>query len=191
MWPFRRREARAAADYTDVLAALLLARAEGTEIDPGATAALETAAGLVARAFSVATVSPSTTRTACLSASVLGCIGRELIRRGEAVFVLGVDGGRVQALPASHWEVRGGRTPDSWWYRLDMPAPDETGTITAPGAGVLHFRFASDPRRPLGGHRAALVGIQYGQALRRSRASTGRRSVRPVRACHSDPGRPD
>ena len=148
MWPFRRREARAAADYTDVLAALLLARAEGTEIDPGATAALETAAGLVARAFSVATVSPSTTRTACLSASVLGCIGRELIRRGEAVFVLGVDGGRVQALPASHWEVRGGRTPDSWWYRLDMPAPDETGTITAPGAGVLHFRFASDPRRP-------------------------------------------
>ena len=152
MWPFRRREARAAAapaaSYTDVLAALLVARAEGTEIDPGATAALETAAGLVARAFSVATVSPEGARTAALNAPTLACIGRELIRRGEAVFVLGVDGGRVQALPASHWEVRGGRTPDTWWYRLDMPAPDDTGTITAPGDGVLHFRFASDPRRP-------------------------------------------
>ena len=152
MWPFGRRETRAAAepaaDYTDVLAALLLARAEGTAIDPAATAALETAAGLLARAFSVATVKPSTPRTAALSASVLACIGRELIRRGEAVFVLGVDGGRVQALPASHWEVRGGRTPASWWYRLDMPAPDETATVTAPGDGVLHFRFAADPRRP-------------------------------------------
>ena len=151
MWPFR-REARASAapsaDYTDVLAALLVARAEGIEIDPGATAALETAAGLVSRAFTVATIAPSSARTAALSPSVLSCIGRELIRRGEAVFVLAVDGGRVRALPASHWEVRGGRTPDSWWYRLDMPAPDDTGTITAPGDGVLHFRFAADPRRP-------------------------------------------
>ena len=152
MWPFRNREARAAAEssasYTDVLAALLVARAEGTAIDPAATAALETAAGLVARAFSVATVTPAGARTAALSASLLACVGRELIRRGEAVFVLGVDGGRVRAHPASHWEVRGGRTPESWWYRLDMPAPDSTGTVTAPGAGVLHFRFASDPRRP-------------------------------------------
>ena len=148
MWPFRKREARAAADYTDVLSALLVARAEGTAIDPAATAALETAAGLVARAFSVATVSPAGARTSALSASVLACIGRELIRRGEAVFRLDVAGGRVQALPAAHWEVRGGRTPESWWYRLDMPAPDETATVTAPGAGVLHFRFASDPRRP-------------------------------------------
>ena len=29
-----------------------------------------------------------------------------------------------------------------------MPGPDVTATITAPGAGVLHFRFATDPRRP-------------------------------------------
>lgn len=152
MWPFGRRESRAAAtppaDYTDVLAALILARAEGVDVDPGATAALETAAGLVSRAFAVASITPGGARTAALTAPVLACIGRELIRRGEAVFVLNVDGGRVQALPASHWEVRGGRTPDSWWYRLDMPAPDSTGTITVPGAGVLHFRGAVDVRRP-------------------------------------------
>ena len=152
MWPFSRREARAAAEpptsYTDVLAALLLARAEGTASDPGATAALETAAGLVSRAFAVATVSPEGARTAALTPPVLASVGRELIRRGEAVFILNVAGGRVQALPGSHWEVRGGGPPASWWYRVDLPGPDLTETITAPGDGVLHFRFASDPRQP-------------------------------------------
>ena len=152
MWPFK-REARAAAEpaasYTDVLAALMVARAEGTAVDPSATGALECAAGLVSRAFSVATVAPANSRTMALSSSVLACIGRELIRQGEALFVLGVaEGGVVEALPASRWDVRGGRHPDSWWYRADMPAPDDTGTISVPGQGVLHFRFAVDPRRP-------------------------------------------
>ena len=84
VWPFRRREARAAeptASYTDVLAALLVARAEGTAIDPAATAALETAAGLVSRAFAVASIGPASVRTAALMPSVLACAGRELIRR--------------------------------------------------------------------------------------------------------------
>ena len=151
MWPFTRREARAAepaASYTDVLAALLVARAEGTAIDPAATAALESAAGLVSRAFAVATIGPAGVRTMALTPSVLACAGRELIRRGEAVFLLDVSGGRVQALPASHWEVRGGGVPASWWYRLDMPGPDVTQTVTVSGDGVLHFRFAVDPRRP-------------------------------------------
>ncbi len=155
MWPWRRErraapdtpEERASGDYTDVLTALLTARAEGGPVDPAATAALETAAGLVARAFSVATVAPAGARTAALSPSVLACIGRELIRR-EAVFRLVVRLGRVQALACPHWDVRGGADPDSWWYRLDLPAPDDTGTISVPGAGVLHFRFATDPRRP-------------------------------------------
>ena len=145
---FPANEPRASGDYTDVLTALLVARADGAPVDPAATAALETAAGLVARAFSVATVEPRGARTAALTPSVLACIGRELIRRGEAVFALRVALGGVRALPVPHFDVRGGADPDSWWYRIDLPGPDVTSTESVPGAGVLHFRFATDPRRP-------------------------------------------
>ena len=189
MWPFTRRETRAvepAASYTDVLTALLTARAEGVASDPAATAALETAAGLVARAFAVATVAPAGARTAALSAPVLACIGRELIRRGEAVFVLSVDRGRVQALPASHWEVRGGRTPDSWWYRLDMPAPDDTGDDTGSRRRSASLPVCFGPARAVARYCAARLGIRHGQAVRCTRTGSCGRSGRAVRARHSD-----
>lgn len=157
-WPWRRAEARgsdngeiearASADYTDVLTALLTARAEGGPVDPAATAALECAAGLVARSFAVAKVEPEGARTAALRPSVLASIGRQLIRHGDVLFALRVRQDRVQALPVPHWEVHGEPDPDSWWYRLDLPGPDANATITLPAAGVLHFRFASDPREP-------------------------------------------
>ena len=80
MWPFAKAEdeERAAAEdtepsgsYTSILEALQQARAVGTVIDTSATAALETAAGLVARAFSVATVAPAGPRTMALTPTML------------------------------------------------------------------------------------------------------------------------
>ena len=54
--------------------------------------------------------------------------------------------GMVRAMPAAHWDVRGGSA--RWWYRMDLPSPDVTETVTEPGDGVLHFRFATDAIRP-------------------------------------------
>ena len=167
-WPWRRPEARAAnggANYSDVLTSLLVARSEGGPVDPTATGALEAAAGLMARAFTVADVEPPTAATAALTPDVLACAGRELVRRGEAVFVLDVVAGALRALPVSDWDVRGGASPDSWWYRVDLPGPDGTATRDVDGAGVFHFRYAVDPREPWRGIAPLSFAATAGRVL--------------------------
>ena len=66
-----------------------------------ATAAVETAAGLWARALALATVEPRNRRTAPLPPSMLALMGRALCRSGEIVFDLRVSGGHLTMLPAS------------------------------------------------------------------------------------------
>ena len=172
--PWRRPEARAAAggsNYSDILTALMVARAEGGSADPAATAALEACAGLLARAFTVAAVQPATAATAALTPEVLSCAGREIVRRGEAVFVLDVAGGRLRALPASDWDVRGGPDPGTWWYRCDLPGPDGTRTVEVPGAGLLHARYAADPRQPWRGIGPLAYAATTGRLIAGSEAA--------------------
>ena len=86
---FRRTETRSSA--TDQLLAALLARATGnTPATVTATGGVEAAAGLYGRAFAGAQVSGPDPFARVLTPSVLRTIGRELIRRGEAVFAIGV-----------------------------------------------------------------------------------------------------
>ena len=148
--PWARLEARQSSggSYTDLLGALIRARAEGAPVDAAATAAVEACAGLLSRSLAVAEVSPATATTAALTPAVLACCGRELVRRGELVLLLDVAGGRVRALPASDWDVMGGPRPESWFYRVSLPGPSAIEHVHVPASGVLHFRFASDPREP-------------------------------------------
>ena len=94
--PWGKRETRASEPFTDAVVSAIVANAGGTTGDPGATAAVETASGLWERAFAAAVVSPSNARTRALTPALLGMIGRQLVRRGEALFVIGVDGGEVR-----------------------------------------------------------------------------------------------
>ena len=151
LWPFDReqRSQPAGADYTQTLLAILQSRAEGVAVDPNATAALEAAAGLLARAFAMARVEPRNARTMALTPPVLASVGRELVRQGECLFRLNVSQGRVQAVHVSHWDVYGtSEDPMGWSYRADLPSPDLTRTVVLPAAAVLHPRYAVDPREP-------------------------------------------
>lgn len=151
-WPWTRDEARAAAAppsprYTDLVIAAMVGGAEGAPADPAATAALEAAAGLVSRSLSMATVEgASSARAAALHPATLACAGREMMRRGEALFVLGFADGQATARPAAHWDVRG--RAGSWWYRADLPDPDGTETLSVPAESVMHVRYAVDPSAP-------------------------------------------
>ena len=72
-------------------------------------------------------------------------IGRQLLMRGNSVWL--VDDGRV-TLPAAHWDISGGSDPALWRYRLDVPAPSETRTVTRAASDVLHVRIDPDVARP-------------------------------------------
>ncbi len=140
-------EERESAPFSDGLSELLVDLAGGTaKADPSALAALEAATALYAGAFAGAEVSGPMAET--VTAPVRALLARDLIRRGESVYLVEVRANRIALLPAGAWDVRGEWREDSWWYRLDLFGPSGNVTRFVPGASVVHCRYAVDPARP-------------------------------------------
>ena len=139
--------------YTDALvSALLQGAGGGTGAAVAATGALESAAGLIARCFAAAEVSGPAHAVQVLGPDVLAQVGRALIRSGEAVYFMDVQDGRLILLPAQSWDIFGSAHPSTWTYRLTLAGPDSlTSVDRVQAAGVLHFRYATDPSRPFRG----------------------------------------
>ena len=135
--------------YTDAFTSALVQVASGdATADPGGLAALETAAGMFSRAFSSAEVEGSDAARAALTPSVLGLIGRSLIRRGECLFLIDVTENGVRLRPAGYWDIRGFGPEEEWQYRMDVFGPSGSRSYYRPGAGVVHVRLAIDAARP-------------------------------------------
>ena len=150
-WPWGKAENRASGGYSDRLVDALLSQATGQAADSGGLAALEISAGLWSRAFAVADAKPEDSPAArAVTPEVLAGIGRELVRRGEAVFEIILDGsGRISLHPVGSWEVRGGPDPASWFYLVSSTSP--SGALVrrvVPASGVVHCRYATSPRAP-------------------------------------------
>lgn len=142
-WPFEKRQEDA--DDDPVVRALL---AEQGRIVATATAALETAAGWWARALATAEVTPPAVGQA-LTAPVLARIGRELCINGEALFVLEADRRTGLALrPCARPDITGGPDEDGWRYRVDLPGPTRTATVSRPSTDVLHIRYSVNRATP-------------------------------------------
>ena len=134
--------------YTDLLVGHLLSRATGTHSNPSGLAAMEIAASLYGRAFSLAEVEPMGPRTRGLTPNVLELIGRSLIRDGELVLSIAVGPDGVELLPASDWDVAGGPHPKTWRYNVNLAGPSITTTQLLPASGVIHARYACSPATP-------------------------------------------
>ena len=163
-WPWQARAAQlSAASATDQLLVrlLLAARGASTYRDALQTAAVETCAGLWARALASADLSGGNFATQAIRPETLALIGRELIRSGSLAFAIDVAGGRVALRPAAAFEVAGGGTdPRAWVYRLTFNTPSgQSRTRYAPADGVCVFRWAVDAREPWAG-RSPLQSAQ-------------------------------
>lgn len=151
MWPWSTiRELRAEArGYSDTLTELLVARAGGREEPTGQahlTAAVEAAAGMWARAFASADVSPAVD---ALTPGLLAHVGRCLIVPGECVYLIEVRNGSLRLIPSGTWEILGKTPdPDAWTYKLHLEGPDGSQVVTRPAASVLHVRYSWDASRP-------------------------------------------
>ena len=145
------------ADATFALIDVLTAAVSGTAARTWAAAAVETAASLWARCLSTADVAPA--GVAGVGPAWLAEVGRELARRGEAVYLLDVaPGGRLRLLRATISNVWGDSPdPPDWWYRLTLTGPRSTRTVTAPAAAVVHIRYATETHSPARG----LSPLQY------------------------------
>lgn len=146
-WKFWQRETREA-DYTATLiSALLGAAAEGAAAHT-ALGALEAAAGFYGTAAAAADVDGG---RGVVTRQFRHLVLRDLVRRGNSVWLLEVQGGRLHVLPVRSWDVNGGPDPESWTYRLDVAGPSVQVTRVRPAAGVLHFVWSPDSVRPWAG----------------------------------------
>ena len=150
LWPRLRRpvEAREGIPFTNAVVLALEAQATGAETGNASTiAALEAASALYANAFSAARIDPPEAR-AVLTPNTMALVARNLIRRGEDVHQVMVEGGRMRLQPIGSWDVRGGPREADWWYRADRFGPSGNLTELVPAGSVLHCRYAVDSARP-------------------------------------------
>ncbi len=148
-WPWQRRETREAreARYTDLIIRALVGRATGADADVKGSGALEIAAGIVGRAFAAARPVDAGRAEAVLTPACLALIGREMVRTGEALFVIEAARG-LELIPVYTWDVTGAPSPSTWLYRVDLAGPTIYRTRRVPAADVVSCRWAVDPARP-------------------------------------------
>ena len=114
----------------------------------GVPAAIEICAGVWQRGMSTAEVSPRNGRTAALTPSILGYIGRYLLRYGEVLFEIGIRRGQITLTPAQGWTVTGGIDPASWMYEATFQSPSTSITRTLSASRVLHLMYAQSHHAP-------------------------------------------
>ena len=149
-WPFTRREKRdSGGDFNDAVLRAIENQAAGTAADTGSTAAVEAAAGALSRAFASAeVVGPGWVRDA-VTPGVLAQMGRDLVRSGDSMHVLRMDGGgAVRLIPASSWHFEGDHDPASWTVRVTAYGPSTSTTWNLPASGVVFVRWGSSPGQP-------------------------------------------
>ena len=98
--------------------------------------------------MSTAEVSPRNGRTAALTPTLLGYIGRYLLRYGEALFEVGVGLRGLTLTPAQSWTVQGGVDPSSWSYLATFQGPSGSVVRTLPAGRVLHLMYAQSHHAP-------------------------------------------
>ena len=87
-------------------------------------------------------------RTAALTPSTLGYIGRYLLRYGEVLFEVGVGQRGITLTPAQSWHVDGGVDPSSWEYTATFQGPSKSVVRTLPAGRVLHLQYARSHHAP-------------------------------------------
>ena len=117
--------------------------------DPGATAAstaaVEYGLGLLARGFAVADVSPALPALTVVYRVGVIC---DLILTGNHLALIQVRRGGIRLLRASQWDVEGGPDPETWIYRLTLPGPTRTESVTAFADQVVHVRWKPSSDQP-------------------------------------------
>ena len=159
-------------DYTSMLLAASFARAAGTGNDPSVLGALETASGFWSRAFAAARVTgASSVKAAAVTPWMLSTVARSLIRSGESLWLIVIEGGAVRLDPCAYWDVRGqSPNPSEWRIRADRVAPDTSRTDVYSYDRFCLFRYATDPnqpwrgRSPLATARSLSKLASYGEA---------------------------
>ena len=151
--------------YESLLVAAVEDQAAGLAVlRPLVLGAVESCAGAYSRAFASAEVGGQASVSGAVTPAVLSSIARQMIRRGESVHLIDVDGGgRLRLLEVGTWSIEGGPDPEGWRYQVTTSGPSMTSTRTIPAAGAVHCRLSVDPARPWAGRGPLSWGAETGR----------------------------
>ena len=146
-WPWSRTEKRqSGGDFSDAVVRLIEAQAAGTAADASSTAAVEAACGALSRAFASAEVQGEAWAQKIITPTFLAQVGRDLIRNGDSMHVIRMNGdGMIQLIPASSWHFEGDHDPDSWTVRVTCYGPSTSTTWNLSVASVIFAKWGSTP----------------------------------------------
>ena len=140
-------ETRQDADYSDAVIAAILAQAQGnTGLVKSNLGAVAAAAGWWARAFASANITPGIVGDA-FGPALRGYTGRQLVLRGEALFILDGVGG-LSFTPAASWDVLGGPNPATWTYKATINGPSRSTVLEVPASRVMHLMYQRSESQP-------------------------------------------
>lgn len=160
-----------AQSYTDLLVGQLEALATGANADAAATAALETGAHIIGSCLGAATVAPDDpVRLSGLDSDTLQQIGRDLVRRGESVWLIDMDGAALRLTPVSDYYCYGAR---DYRYKAGVNWPSNSEWIDASRDEILHVKWARDPRQPWKGQSPMTLAATTFRATGKLEASIG------------------
>ena len=176
VWPWK-RETRSSANYSEVVQDALLALAEGKAAASAlTTGAVEACAGLQARCFAQAIVTPA----GAISPSTLYDLGRDLALRGEFVALLEVGTDGPTFVRPSSWTVRGGHLEASWTYDLWLSGPSSATRMQVRRDRVLHVRINAEATTPWQGRSPISAARSTGRLLAELESSLGDEGSLPV-----------
>ena len=168
--------------FTDALIAALVRQVRGRTAGTALTSetgALESAAGLVGRAFMAAEVIGPPMYTRAMTPQVMELIGRSLLRRGDSVFYLDTSDG-LTILAAQTHSIDGGPMPSGWVYDVSLAGPGELKTLRPVRAeGVLHFRYGCDVETPWRGNAPLGVARAIGDLMAEATTCLTQESSKP------------
>ena len=134
-----REDTRTGFSEQSIDAAVEAATGASPELAAARTAAAEFGVGLFARAFASATVEPP---VAALTPVVLASLIRRLLLTGNAVYRVRVSPRTgIELDAASSFDITGRSNPETWFYRMDIPAPSVGERAHARYASVVHVRL--------------------------------------------------
>ena len=149
---FRRSEKRSAGGgYSDAVVAAIEAQAAAKVADASSTAAVESVAGMLSRAFADADVIAEDWAAEAVSPFWLMQVGRSLIREGASLSVIHMSGsGRVHLVPAAFWNFErydgtGGDLEDGWEARVTTYGPGSSHTRLLGRDRLVYVRWGTSP----------------------------------------------
>ena len=162
LWPFKKSVPEHRADYTEAAIRAIIAGATGQgPADWKETSAAVTAAALVGRSLSVATLDGATPDRTGLTSAVLHDLGCAFVMEGEALYRIDVAlSGQVSLYRVSDWDVIGGPDPATWRYRVTVAGPTRNQQQVLPAEAVFHPRVNSSPQEPHKGRASIAIAAQ-------------------------------